>query len=781
MTLPPAASEPPASPPSTPAVPVPAATPASPSGAPAAARPAGPAAVRRPSGRRRPAADEGGRTPPHPGLSPERGPAGYDLRDPRLLLNRELTWLNFNFRVLHEAEDPRTPLLERVKFLAIVGSNLDEFFMKRIGGLKQQVGAGIVERSVDGRTPAEQVAQCIALVRELGDRHRATFVKVVAALRKEGILLATYEDLSDEDRAWLRAYYVQNIYPLVTPQATDPAHPFPFISNLSLNLLVSLRYGQGDAPSLARVKVPVGTDTPRFIQLPGRRTFVRMESVMAHNLDLLFPGMEIDRVSVFRVTRNANTEIEEERADDLLAMIEMELRERKFAPVVRLEVDENLLPHQRGMLAAELGLDESEDVFVIRGMFGKRDLFQIAALAEPSLHDPPYHAVDHPELSTDRNIFHVVRDAGSILLFHPYQSFSNSVERFLREASLDPKVRAIKMCLYRTSATSKVVDCLVDAARNGKQVAVVVEIKARFDEAANIRWASRLEEAGIHVTYGVVGLKTHCKVILVIRQDFNGLRRYAHIGTGNYHAETARLYSDIGLITSDREIGHDLTELLNYLTTGFMPRRHYLKILPSPKVLKPVLLEKIEREIAAHSPASPGLIQFKTNALEDPDVTRALYRASQAGVQVDLIVRDTCRIRPGVPGLSDNVRVVSIVGRFLEHARIYRFRNGGAEEYYVGSADCMVRNLESRVEVLSPVDPPELRAQLDAFFALQWNDHRGAWDMQPDGSYVQRRPRTAKESEHVHTRMMRWAEGVFREATRLRRRKPRGITRRNVR
>ncbi len=391
----------------------------------------------------------------------------------------------------------------------------------------------------------------------------------------------------------------------------------------------------------------------------------------------------------------------------------------------------------RGMLAAELGLDEHDDVFEIdAGMLAMRDLMELTAVDNPALHDPPYHPADHARLAPSRSIFHVIRDAGSILLMHPYESFPTSVGRFLREASEDPKVRAIKMTLYRTSSDSEVIGYLCDAARNGKQVAVVVELKARFDEAANIQFAEQLEEYGIHVTYGVVGLKTHCKVILVVRQDYNGLRRYAHIGTGNYHAGNARLYADFGLLTNDDAIGADLTQLFNFLTTGYRAGRTFRKILPAPALLKRALLEKIEREVKLQRSGTPGLIQMKMNALEDVDITRALYRAAQAKVKIDLIVRDTCRLRPGIPGLSESVRVVSIVGRFLEHGRIYYFRNGGAEEYFIGSADCMKRNLESRVEAVTPVEDPSLRKELRSVFDVQLKPNHAAWEMRSDGSYV---------------------------------------------
>ena len=712
-----------------------------------------------------------------PAVEAEARPAIIeDLNPPELYLNRELSWLAFNARVLDEARNARNALLERLKFLAITASNLDEFFMKRIGGLKQQVAAGMQERTVDGRTPHEQILECFRVVREFERRQRALLDELVGAIQQQGIQLLAYADLDRAEQDALRARYLENIFPLVTPLAVDPAHPFPFISNLSLNLLVTGQHPKEPGALMIRVKVPVGSGIPRFMSVGGRR-FVRLEDVMAHNLDLLLPGMVIQSCELFRVTRNANTERDEEEADDLLAMIESELRDRRFAPIVRLEVARGMDAVHRGMLAAELGLDEHTDVADVDGMLALRDLMEIAQLDAPALHDPPHHPIDHPRLQSTRSIFHIIRDAGSLLLHHPYESFSTSVERFLREASEDPKVRAIKMTLYRTSRDTNIVGYLSEAARNGKQVAVVVELKARFDEAANIQFANRLEEDGIHVTYGVIGLKTHCKVILAVRQDYNGLRRYVHIGTGNYHAGTARQYADFGLLTCDPLIGQDVTELFNYLTTGYHPKRAYRKILPAPTVLKPVLLEKIERECARHSPAAPGLIQIKMNALEDADVTRALYRASQAGVQVDLIVRDTCRLRPGVPGLSENVRVVSIVGRFLEHGRIYYFRNGGEEEYFIGSADCMTRNLESRVEVVAPVEDPTLRRELRTVLDIQLAPNRDAWEMQPDGSYRRNAPSDAPSAQH---QLIDLVEKQQREAGRGKKRRSKGFARRSA-
>ncbi len=698
------------------------------------------------------------------------------LLSPDLFLNRELTWLKFNRRVLAEAEDPRNPLLERLRFLAITASNLDEFFMKRIGGLKQQMAAGVHELTVDGRTPHQQIAECYAEIREFQRRQREIMAELLEAVASHGIAIVAGDELDAAERAAIRDFYYANIFPLVTPLAIDPAHPFPFVSNLSLNLLVTIRDPREAEPSMARVKVPVGAGIPRFIRVGAGHRFVRLEEVISHNLDLLFPGVEIGACELFRVTRNANTERDEEEADDLVALIETELRDRRFAPIVRLEALRGMDPVHRGMLAAELGLDENADVFEADGMLALRDLMELAQLDAPALRDPPHHPVDEPRLAAEpeRNIFHILRDAGSILLAHPYESFSTSVERLLREASVDPKVRAIKMTLYRTSNDARIIGYLCDAARNGKQVAVVVELKARFDEEANIHYAERLEDFGIHVTYGVLGLKTHCKAVLVVRQDYNGLRRYAHIGTGNYHPGTARLYADFGLLTADDAIGRDLTELFNYLTSGCRPKRSYAKLLPAPVILKDALIARIEREIRLHSAANPGLIQMKMNALEDVDVTRALYRASQAGVKVDLIVRDTCRLRPGVPGLSENVRVVSIVGRFLEHGRVYYFRNGGAEEYFIGSADCMTRNLESRVEVVAPIDDPELRRELRVVIDAQLKPNRCQWEMRSDGSYV-RRP-GAENAPGCQDYLIE-----FTEKNRMRKRRHRGYARRNGR
>ncbi|MCX4241008.1 polyphosphate kinase 1 [Paraliomyxa miuraensis] len=710
------------------------------------------------------------RTPPATGIrSTLEEPTAPPPEPPAIdyYLNRELTWLNFAWRVVQEAEDPRNPLLERVRFLAIVGSTLDEFFMKRIGGLKSLVGAGMGELSVDGRTPRQQISEAYEVIRGLETHVHEVFEQLQGELSDHGIGLRRHTELGDAERAELRDHYLRNIFPLVTPQSMDPAHPFPFISNLSLNLLVTLRHPEEDREVMARVKVPVGQGIPRLLRVGTSDRFVPLEEVMADNLDLLFPGMTVVGFDTFRVTRNADTEGDEDQADDLLAMIESELRERKFAPIVRVELPRGVRPEHRRLLAVQFEL-EPDDVFEKPGLLGVSDMVEICGVERPDLRWSPHRPIDHPQLPVGRSIFRAIRDAGAILLHHPYESFHSSVQRFLREASTDRKVRAIKMTLYRTSEDSEVADALVDAARNGKQVAVVVELKARFDEAANIRWATYLEEAGIHVSYGVVGLKTHCKVILVVRQDRDGLRRYAHIGTGNYHAGNARGYTDLGLLTCDQALGHDLGELFNYLTTGYRPSRNYLKILKAPTRLKSALLERIEREIEWHRAEGHGLIQMKMNALEDADITRALYQASRAGVRVDLIVRDTCRARPGLPGLSETMRVVSIVGRFLEHSRIYYFRNGGEEaaEYFIGSADLMNRNLESRVEVLVPVETPALRAELREVLDIQLADTRAGWEMQSDGSYIKARVDGPTGQEQLIER----AEHRLREAAQHKRR-----------
>lgn len=672
-----------------------------------------------------------------------------DLSDSSWYLNRELTWLSFKHRVLSEATDDRVPLLERLKFVAIVSGNMDEFFMKRIGGLKQQIGAGVQELTPDGRTPRQQVLECYEVIRQLECERDLILEQLLQLLRQKGIVIARYADLTAKERKQVAQYYQANIFPLLTPQSIDPAHPFPFISNLSINLLVSLAYPGSKKSILARVKVPVGPRTPRFVRAGTGDHFVRLEDIIMNNLEGLFPRMRIDSCSLFRVTRNANTEKNEEEAEDLMAMIESELKERKFAPIVRLEAEPGMSPTHCSRLASELSLNEENDVFEAPVFLAMRDLMEIAQLGHPKLHDPPHYPVDHHLLHKSRSIFHVIREAGSILLQHPYESFATSVERLLHEAASDPKVAGIKMTLYRTRVDGSIVNSLVEAAQKGKQVAVVIELKASFDEQANISLAERMEEAGIHVTFGVVGLKTYCKAIMIVRQDYDRLRRYVHLGTGNYHSDKAREFCDVGLLTCDEAIGQNVTELFNYLTTGFAGKRKFTKLILAPKSLKKAILKKIERE-TLHAENGGGSIRFKMNALEDCDIVEALYRASLAGVRVDLIIRDTCRLRPGVPGVSDNIRVISVAGRFMEHSRIYHFKNGGDDEYYIGSADLMKRNLEARIELLIPVESPDLRQELSRLLDLHLADQRQTWDMQPDGSYIQRRPDKDPNGEGIH-------------------------------
>lgn len=695
-----------------------------------------------------------------------------------ILLNRELTWLAFNQRVLAESEKKSNPLLERVKFLAIVNANLDEFFMKRIGGLKQQVGAGLDELSADGRTPQQQIDACYEFVNDIDAAIRRIWQHLQIELRQEHIEIRQFKQLTPAQQQHMREHFQDNIYPLLTPQAMDPAHPFPFVSNLSLNLLVRLGYSKDETQrsAMARLKVPVGQGSHRLIRVQDTEgdIFITLEDLVINNLAIVFPEMDVQSVEIFRVTRNAVTEQDEEKADDLLELIESELRDRRIAPIVRMQYSKGMDSVHKGMLAAELRLDESKDVFEVDGLLAMRDLMELMGVKRNELKDKPHQPVDHASLVGEDNIFHAIRNDGPFLLQLPYESFATSVERFVRDASRDPKVIGIKMTIYRTSSDSKIIDYLIDASRNGKQVTVVVEVKARFDESANIRWANHLEEAGIHVTYGVVGLKTHAKLIYVLRQDYDGLRRYAHIGTGNYHSGTARIYSDLGMLTSDPEIGADLTELFNYLTTGYAPRRHYNKLLPAPRHMKRGLLDRIQREIEHAKAGKKALVQLKTNALEDVDITKALYEASQSGVTVDLLIRDTCRLVPNVVGLSENVRVVSIVGRFLEHARIYYFYNDGEEEYYIGSADLMKRNLESRVEVITPIEAPNLRQHLRHFIDTQLSDTQNAWTMQSDGQYV-RAESSDKEAVTAQSTFIDDANARHKAANRLRLRKTRSL------
>ncbi len=671
-------------------------------------------------------------------------PVWDDLREPSLYLNRELTWLAYNRRVLDEAKNLQTPLLERLKFLAIVSSNLDEFFMKRIGGLKHQVSAGYTKTTVDGRTPQQQITECAVQVRELIAEKAEIAKAVLAELRNHNVHLHCYEELSDAERKVLRENYERDVLPLVTPLGLDSSHPFPHFSNLSVNLLVTF-IEPGQDESLILVRVPAGPCSPRFVRIGKDHRYVALEEIVAHNLDLLLPDCEVKSCQPFRITRHASPEHDEEGTEDLLAMIEAELRNREFLPCVRLEMGPEMAPAQRNMLAKNLQIDPAADIYTDHALLGMADLMQLAGLDIPALHDIPHEPVTNPLLPPDRGVFESIRLHGSILLQFPRESFATSVERFVTEASEDPDVLAIKATLYRTSASTGIVDSLVKAAHDGKHVVVMVELKARFDEAANVVWARRLEEAGVHVSYGIENLKTHCKALFVVRRENNELNRYVHVSTGNYHAGTARVYADFGLLSCDEELCEDIADLFNVLTSGRNISRTYRKALTAPDIMKKSLIAKILREIEHHSEDSPGHIRLKTNALEDSDIVEALYRAGRAGVRIELFVRDTCRLRPGLTGLSENITVIATISRFLEHARVYYFRNGGNEEYYIGSADLMQRNLEHRIELLVPVEGAALRETLSNYLDKQRRDRQHSWHLHSDGRYTRQPPVTATQ------------------------------------
>ena len=645
--------------------------------------------------------------------------------------NRELSWLDFNARVLHEAIDERNPLLERARFLAIFASNLDEFFQVRVAGVKQQMPAGGAQRTPDGLSPAETLRAIRAKVLPMVAQHSETWAQVRRELAGHGIRIVGWSE-RPERHLELRQRFIDEIFPVLTPLAVDPGHPFPYISNLSLSLAVTVRNPETGERGFARIKVP--PVLPRLLEV-GVRTYMLLEQVIAENLDILFPGMEILEHHLFRVTRNADLAIEEDEADDLLLAIEEELRRRRFGEVVRLEVERSMPPETRAIL--ERGLQCSpEDVYDLAGTLDLTALFEIADLDVPSLQLPPWNPVTPARLTpTDPDepvdVFAAIRE-GDILVHHPYESFARTVQRFVEQAASDPDVLAIKQTLYRTSGDSPIVQALIRAAEQGKQVVVLVELKARFDEEANIGWARALEQAGAHVVYGLVGLKTHSKTMLVVRREGRGLRRYVHIGTGNYNTKTARIYVDLGLLTCRSELGADVTDLFNFLT-GLSRQRSFRRILVAPFGLREGVVARIEREIEHQAAGRGGRIVMKLNAIVDPAVIRALYRASQAGVQVDLLVRGICSLRPGLPGVSETIRVRSVVGRFLEHSRIFYFRNGGEEEFSIGSADMMERNLDRRVEAVTPVDDPVLRERLRDVLDVMLRDDRRAWDLGADG------------------------------------------------
>ncbi|MBD9724788.1 RNA degradosome polyphosphate kinase [Streptomyces caniscabiei] len=651
-------------------------------------------------------------------------------------LDRERSWLAFNERVLELAEDPHTPLLERANFLAIFASNLDEFFMVRVAGLKRRIATGVATRSASGLQPREVLEMIWARSRELMARHAACFHEDVApALAEEGVHLVRWNELAEKEQARLFTLFRHQIFPVLTPLAVDPAHPFPYISGLSLNLAVRVQNPVTGTSHFARVKVPPLLS--RFLEAsPGR--FVPLEDVIGAHLEELFPGMEVLEHHAFRVTRNEDLEVEEDDAENLLQALEKELMRRRFGPPVRLEVEESINQEVLDLLVRELKIKESE-VYPLTGPLDLTGLFRIASLDRPELKYRKFVAGVHRDLAevesaSAPDIFAALRNR-DVLLHHPYDSFSTSVQAFLEQAAEDPDVLAIKQTLYRTSGDSPIVNALIDAAEAGKQVLVLVEIKARFDEHANIKWARKLEEAGCHVVYGLVGLKTHCKLSLVVRQEGDTLRRYSHVGTGNYHPKTARLYEDLGVLTSDPQVGADLSDLFNRLS-GYSRRETYRRLLVAPKSLRDGLIARVNKEVQHHRAGRPAYVRIKVNSIVDEALIDALYRASQAGVPVDVWVRGICAIRPGVPGLSENIRVRSVLGRFLEHSRIFGFGNGGEPEVWFGSADMMHRNLDRRIEALIRITDPAHRAALNRLLETGMSETTSSWHLGPDGEWT---------------------------------------------
>lgn len=671
--------------------------------------------------------------------------APVDLRDPVLFLNRELSWLEFNRRVLNEALDQRTPLLERLKFLSIFSGNLDEFFQVRVAGLRRQAAAGISEGPADGMRPDEQLRAIGVLATELVRQHEACLAdEVLPSLRHNGVdLVCDISALHPEEQAHLQRHFLDNVFPALTPLAVDPGHPFPYISNLSLSLAVALRAEDGEE-RFARVKVP--KILPRWVPLPTPGRYVPLERVIAAHLDALFPGVEILGSWLFRITRNSDLDLDTDEAEDLLLQIQEEVRNRRFAEVVRVELDAAMPATIRQLLLAEFTEEQeapvlaltADDIYETRGLLDTADLMSLSQLDISSLRDPPFHAVVPPALASGRNLFDVVAE-GDILVHHPYDSFALTVEQFIAAAVDDPDVVALKLTLYRTGGDSSIARLLQTAAERGKQVAVLIELQARFDEENNIRWAQRLEDVGVHVSYGVEGLKTHAKVMLVVRREGSSMRRYVHVGTGNYNLKTSRVYTDFGLFSTDPALAADLSDLFNSLT-GFGAPSTYRKLVVAPGGMRKRFLELVTRERDNALAGRPARILLKMNSLVDPELIAALYEASRAGVTVDLIVRGICCLRPGVPNVSDNIRVMSVVGRFLEHSRAFCFLNDGAWEVLIGSADWMPRNLDRRIEAVAPLEAPAHRQAVRAVLELMWRDNRQAWDLQSDGTYIQRQP-----------------------------------------
>ncbi|MDE0571862.1 RNA degradosome polyphosphate kinase [Demequina sp. B12] len=682
----------------------------------------------------------------------EQEPEPQDLPEDRFL-DREMSWLAFNERVLELAEDEGTPLLERARFLAIFASNLDEFVMVRVAGLKRRIAAGFAVPSATGMSATRLVDVLLDKAHQLMDRHAAVFQGQVApALSENGIWIVRHDELGDSEQERLRKLFRSDIFPVLTPLAVDPAHPFPYISGLSLNLAVELRDPDSGKNLFARVKIP--ETLPRFLSVDSDghaaqvtdasalddepRSFVPLEDVIAAHLDYLFPGMEVTSHYTFRVTRNEDVEVEEDDAENLLKAMEKELLRRRFGPAVRLEIVEDVPTHIHELLVRELGITE-HDVFTLPAPLDLTGLNVIADLDRPRLQFPAFRPTTHHQLAPvetaeEQNVFQAIR-RGDVLLHHPYDSFSTSVQAFLAQAAVDPKVLAIKQTLYRTSGDSPIVDSLIEAARNGKQVVALVEIKARFDEQRNISWARKLEQAGVHVVYGLVGLKTHCKLSLVVRQEDTGLVRYCHVGTGNYHPKTARLYEDYGLLTNDAEVGSDLTKLFNQLS-GYAPKAKFRRLIVAPTGVRMGLIERINTEADRAREGKPAWVKLKVNSIVDEKTIDALYRASQAGVKVDLVVRGICALRPGVPGLSENIRVRSVLGRFLEHSRIYAFCNDGTPEVFIGSADLMHRNLDRRIEALITIEVDQQRELLIENIDMVMSPEFSAWELGEDGVYV---------------------------------------------
>lgn len=696
-----------------------------------------------------------------PPTVPPSVPEGADLDHPGLYFNQELSWLDFNWRVLHLALDERTPLLERVRFLAIAAANLDEFFQKRVGGLKRQEAAGVQHLSPDGRTPTGQ----LALIRQAALVMHQTITqtwesKLKPALAQQaGIFIYNYAELNRQQQAYCYDYFQTNIYPILTPLAVDPAHPFPFISNLSLSLAIILQAPEQETARFARLKVP--TNLERWLPLmpePERNAvcLLPVEQLIAQHIGALFPGMVINGVYAFRVTRNADIQFDEEEASDLLAMISAELRERRFAHVVRLEVVKTMPMSVRELLMHELDL-QPRDVYEVDGAIDLAACAQLADLNLPQLKFKPWEPVvpgmlQGAEPGTAPDIFAVIRQT-DVLVHHPYDSFAASVQRLIEAAAVDKHVLAIKQTLYRTSQQSPIVKALIKAAENGKQVAVLVEVKARFDEANNIAWGRMLEQAGVHVTYGVVGLKTHAKVALIVRQEGQTLRTYCHLSTGNYHSGTVRHYTDLGLLTCNPALGHDVVNLFHYLT-GYAPQQSYQKVLVAPQDMRRRFYHLIRQEVAFQQDSGNGRIIAKMNALDDVGVIQELYRASQAGVQIDLIIRGHSRLRPGLKGYSDNIRLISILGRFLEHDRIFYFHNNGRPLLFIGSADWRARNLTERVELVTPVEDALLQKRLIDMLEMALSDNCLAWDLDAQGHYTQRRPSDTETPRNFHQMLM---------------------------